>query len=84
MPQQITVFLFVAIMQKWYECRVNRSMNFQSVFTALIEMNAREDGWQFAQSRPLAVYEYARGRECDTDISLSACGVMDGMSFLLF
>ena len=48
MPQQITVFLFVAIMQKWYECRVNRSMNVQSVFTALIEMNAREDGWQFA------------------------------------
>lgn len=84
MSQQITVFLFVAVMQKWYECRVNCAMNFQSVYAALIEMNAAQDGWQLQESREPAVFEYASGRQCDTDISLSACGVVDGMSFLLF
>ncbi len=82
--KKITIFLYVSVIQKWYECQVSNNRSFRSIIEELKNHISEEDKWKYDFNGDIRVYEFTQNIECDLDVSLISMKVINGMSFVIY
>ncbi len=82
--EKIIIFLYAAVLRKWYECKVSTDSSFRLVLQQLRDAVQKEEGWRYDFEGDVRVYEFVKQTPCDLDISFHRLGVQNGMSFMIY